>query len=605
MIWALAALQAAVTIAWMAYGYFQPTLLAHFGFASLAAALSWYLVFAGSTLAPVAGAFADRIVRRGGNRFPVIGAGVALAAASFVAVAITASATPGSARAAALPFLVAIWIAGMTIFQAPALSLLTQGGAAVDVSAAMAPLVVATTLPNALWPWVVAMLDRLGPSASFLAGGTAVTLTALALGRTARVAPTPLPASPVGGPSSGAATASLRDHGMSPIVLFACGIASAVVVLLALDLTPQALAARVASVSATTLVAVVGIASALLAPLAARLGGSIGSRTALLAGLVVALVCRMIVPACASEVAAYALAAILGAALALHLATALPFALSSQPAAHAGLAAGLYVGGAMAGSQIGRLLALPVALGLPLASGAVAEPKDIIGTEKKVYSQHDEELIIRDFFQDRRDGFFVDAGCAYPRKYSTTFYLEERLGWTGIGIDALASYGPAWAKERPKSKFFAFLVTGHTTAENTFFESSYRPLSSIHKDIAGPTGKEIKVPSTTLNDLLERNGVKKIDFLSMDIEGAQLAALSAFDIDKYKPELICMEQWPPDQKALLEYFKTHKYKWITQYLRHDWVNWYFAPEDHPRLPEIAKREAARPPKVRPSAAAAP
>jgi hypothetical protein len=59
---------------------------------------------------------------------------------------------------------------------------------------------------------------------------------------------------------------------MGRAVLFACGIASALVVLLALDLTPQALAARIASVSATTLAAVVGIASALLAPLAARLG---------------------------------------------------------------------------------------------------------------------------------------------------------------------------------------------------------------------------------------------------------------------------------------------------------------------------------------------
>ena len=63
-----------------------------------------------------------------------------------------------------------------------------------------------------------------------------------------------------------------------------------------------------------------------------------------------------------------------------------------------------------------------------------------------------------------------------------------------------------------------------------------------------------------------------------------------------------MEQWKPDEKELLAYFKAHHYKWITQYLRHDWVNWYFAPEDHPRLPEIAAVEKARPPKVKPSAA---
>ena len=62
--------------------------------------------------------------------------------------------------------------------------------------------------------------------------------------------------------------------------------------------------------------------------------------------------------------------------------------------------------------------------------------RDILGTEKKRYSQHNEELIIRDFFQDRREGFFLDVGCAWPIRNSTTYYLEKHLGWSGIGIDA-------------------------------------------------------------------------------------------------------------------------------------------------------------------------
>ena len=48
-VWALAALQGAVTLSWMAYAYHQPRLLAHFGFEGLAGLLGWYLVFAGTT----------------------------------------------------------------------------------------------------------------------------------------------------------------------------------------------------------------------------------------------------------------------------------------------------------------------------------------------------------------------------------------------------------------------------------------------------------------------------------------------------------------------------------------------------------------------------
>ena len=124
--------------------------------------------------------------------------------------------------------------------------------------------------------------------------------------------------------------------------------------------------------------------------------------------------------------------------------------------------------------------------------------------------------------------------------------------------------------------------------------ADYRPISSIHERIAGPKHKEVKVPTITLNDLLEQNGVEKVDFVSMDIEGAQLAALRAFDIEKYAPELLCVEVWLPDQKEIVAYFERHGYKRIVEYGKYDWVNWYFAPKDHPRLEEIAARERARP-----------
>ena len=65
--------------------------------------------------------------------------------------------------------------------------------------------------------------------------------------------------------------------------------------------------------------------------------------------------------------------------------------------------------------------------------------KDILGTETKIYSQHDEELVVRDFFQDRLDGFYVDVGAYMPREYSTTAYLDMELGWKGIAIDAQAN----------------------------------------------------------------------------------------------------------------------------------------------------------------------
>ena len=92
------------------------------------------------------------------------------------------------------------------------------------------------------------------------------------------------------------------------------------------------------------------------------------------------------------------------------------------------------------------------------------------------------------------------------------------------------------------------------------------------------TTEERKVPTITLNELLDRNKVTKIDFLSIDIEGSELLALQGFDIDRFKPELICIEAWPDNRDKLLVYFAAHGYERIDKYLQRDIVNWYFRPK---------------------------
>src|SRR5687768_18188365 len=45
------------------------------------------------------------------------------------------------------------------------------------------------------------------------------------------------------------------------------------------------------------------------------------------------------------------------------------------------------------------------------------------------YTEREEEWMIRDYFQDKRGGVFVDVGANHYRSMSKTYYLESRLGW--------------------------------------------------------------------------------------------------------------------------------------------------------------------------------
>ena len=221
-----------------------------------------------------------------------------------------------------------------------------------------------------------------------------------------------------------------------------------------------------------------------------------------------------------------------------------------------------------------------VLLALGPESGAqdATARRDILGTEQKLYSLGKEELIIRDFFQDRRDGFFLDVGCAWPIRENNTYYLEKHLGWSGIAVDALPEYARAWRK-RKGSKFVNYLVTDHSDTVEPFYRGEKTDISSIHPENAKADVKfeEIRVPTITLTKLLERNGVARIDFLSMDIESAEPLALAGFDIERFKPELVCIEAKPLNREKILAYFAAHHYQRIERYLEHDEVNYYFTP----------------------------
>lgn len=219
-------------------------------------------------------------------------------------------------------------------------------------------------------------------------------------------------------------------------------------------------------------------------------------------------------------------------------------------------------------------------------------PRDILWTEKKLYSHSNEEVIIRDFFQDRRDGFFVDIGCSHPRRNSNTYYLEKHLGWTGIGVDGLPNYAKGWAKVRPESTFLNFLVTDESGTEKTFYQVPEWGLSTAEEDVAKhlKVVKEIEVPTRTLDDILEAQKVEHIDLLSIDVEGHYEEVLGGFDLERWRPELVCIEEQGP---FAVPWFRARGYEPIARYRARDAANWYFAPRDVARAVGARESEEGR------------
>lgn len=192
-----------------------------------------------------------------------------------------------------------------------------------------------------------------------------------------------------------------------------------------------------------------------------------------------------------------------------------------------------------------------------------------------------EEWIIRDFFKDKRGGFFVDVGASDYRTFSNTYYLETQLGWSGIAVDALPQFADGYRMHRPRTRFFAFFVSDRSNEtatlsvlrSNTLVSSEQRAFTEGR----GGGAQEVQVPTITLDDLLTAENVTQLDLLSMDIELAEPKALAGLTISRYRPALVCVEAHPKVRQPILDYFAGNDYVLVGKYLRADVINLYFMP----------------------------
>lgn len=198
-------------------------------------------------------------------------------------------------------------------------------------------------------------------------------------------------------------------------------------------------------------------------------------------------------------------------------------------------------------------------------------------------SQDEEEWFIRDYFKDRRGGTFVDVGANHYRNSSKTYYLETALGWSGLAIEPQRDFSEGYARNRPRTKFLPFFISdvSNKTARLYIIDKKREVSSSDPAFVQGfGTPDEVReVPTLTLNDLLDAQRLRRLDFLSIDVELHEPKVLKGFDIDRFKPSLVCIEALGPVRQQILNYFAEHRYVLVGKYVWVDLQNMYFAPLD--------------------------
>jgi FkbM family methyltransferase len=195
----------------------------------------------------------------------------------------------------------------------------------------------------------------------------------------------------------------------------------------------------------------------------------------------------------------------------------------------------------------------------------------------KFYSQNGEDFLLWEFFNQKTKGFFIDVGAFDGIHLSNTFAFEKE-GWTGICIEPHPDYFPLCKKNRINSICLNLACVEYDQEQvSDFYIEKIGLLSGIgikdnendikqrysNRELKYEGLQKVKVPARTLNAILNNYLPSDvvIDFISIDVEGTELAVLKGLNLDRFSPRVVIIEGNTEDAKdEIIKYMDKFEYK---------------------------------------------
>ena len=189
--------------------------------------------------------------------------------------------------------------------------------------------------------------------------------------------------------------------------------------------------------------------------------------------------------------------------------------------------------------------------------------------KKESYAMDNEDTAVLNYFKDKKNGFYVDVGCYHPIHKNNTYVLHKK-NWNGINIDTSQFSIELFDYLRPNDLNYNCAISNKNEVINLFYQKELSQLSTTEsaqaKKVFQGNIKEKEMQAFTLNEILNRSKYRdsKIDFLDIDVEGADLKVLEGLSFEKFKPELICVEihEKEINESKIYKFLEDKKYKLI-------------------------------------------
>jgi len=186
-----------------------------------------------------------------------------------------------------------------------------------------------------------------------------------------------------------------------------------------------------------------------------------------------------------------------------------------------------------------------------------------------------DEILERFVFKGLRNGVFVDVGAHDGVSLNNTLYFERNNDWTGVNIEPIEKVFNKLIESRPKCININLAVSDKNGYEKFLINSGYTEMLSGLKSKIDPrhmnrieyengsiggTSDLITVETKRLDSIFDENNIKHINYLSIDVEGAEFQVIKSIDFDKVFIDVIGFENNYYDTSIpIMEYLQNKGY----------------------------------------------
>ena len=167
-----------------------------------------------------------------------------------------------------------------------------------------------------------------------------------------------------------------------------------------------------------------------------------------------------------------------------------------------------------------------------------------------------DKYLEENIFKGHTNGIFVDVGAHDGVSINNTLYFEKYNNWTGINVEPIKTVYDKLVINRPNSININCAVCNNDGETDFFCNTGYTEMISGIKDnfdqrhlmrllyenhIMGSRTNIIKVQTKKLETIFDENNISYVNYLSIDVEGAELEVIKSINFDKVFIDVIEFE----------------------------------------------------------------